>query len=370
MKLAVISELLAPPYDEGFKKTAAEMVHALERRHEVHALRAGHAANPLDARSGLRWCPSMAAQLRHIEPDAVLYIPAASLSFLSFVRLRLLQILSRNRAPFAIIGLQERTYAPWQQRLLPHLRPDVVFVQTAREQDAWTTTGSAGILPARSASFRAALLPSGIDLARFSPLDPLARAALRTRLGLEATRPVVLHVGHLKPGRNLDALAEPARVAGFDIVVLASTSTHADPAVVTRLREAGGRLVDGFVPAVEEWYQAADAYVFPVLEARSAISFPLSVLEAMACNLPVVTTPFGSLPEAFANVPGLHFWDGRSPLCPLIDKALAEPAHTRNAVQPYSWDAVAATIERELMAVRGEAPSTPSTSSTTPRGQS
>ena len=343
MVVAVISELFVPPFDEGFKKTATAIVEALGRRHEVRAIRGGPGrGEPLNARSGFTWCWKAAAELRHLKPDCTIYIPAASLSFFSFVRGYLLKKLSGRRGPAVLVGLQARSYGNWQRRLLPWLKPDLVFVQTRREQEVYAGWG-----------MRAATLPSGVDLERFQPVDAATRAALRARLGLEPTARVLLHVGHLKPGRNLEILAGMQGQADVQVVVVSSTSTLADRAVKAELDKAGVRVVDTLVEAVEQWYQASDCYVFPVLEAGSAIGFPLSVLEAMACNLPVVTTRFGGLPEAFQGVEGVHFWDGRAPLLPSVDKALSEPARTREAVQPYSWDAVAERIEREIGRLAG-----------------
>ena len=45
------------------------------------------------------------------------------------------------------------------------------------------------------------------------------------------------------------------------------------------------------------------------IESIRAIEIPLSVLEAMACNLPVITTKFGGLPDLFEDGNGFYFVD-------------------------------------------------------------
>ena len=50
-----------------------------------------------------------------------------------------------------------------------------------------------------------------------------------------------------------------------------------------------------YIPEVEDIYRLSDLYLFLAESDTAAIEVPLSVLEAMACNLPVICTPFGGL---------------------------------------------------------------------------
>ena len=62
---------------------------------------------------------------------------------------------------------------------------------------------------------------------------------------------------------------------------------------------------------IEEVYALSDCYVFPTppMNKINSIEIPLSVLEAMACNLSVITTKFGALPKVFEEGDGLIFVD-------------------------------------------------------------
>lgn len=58
----------------------------------------------------------------------------------------------------------------------------------------------------------------------------------------------------------------------------------------------------------------ADCYLFPVRDDIASIDLPLSVLEAMSCNLPFITTRFGGLDEVFEEGEGLFFLDNETSL--------------------------------------------------------
>ena len=65
----------------------------------------------------------------------------------------------------------------------------------------------------------------------------------------------------------------------------------------------------------------------------------------MACNLPVVTTRFGSLPDMFQAGDGLFFYENPNDLPGLIDDAIHFlDSHTRDKVSPYTWNKMANRI--------------------------
>jgi glycosyltransferase involved in cell wall biosynthesis len=152
------------------------------------------------------------------------------------------------------------------------------------------------------------VIPPVVDNERFSPAQ-LSRDEIRRSLALDADRPMVLHVGHLAPSRGLDALADLARPGDWSVTMVASTSTPVDPEIKTSLQDAGVNIVRRYLPDIERYYQAADVYVFPVEQEHGSVEIPLSVLEAMACDTPVVSTRFGGLPELFEEGEGMAYAD-------------------------------------------------------------
>ena len=62
----------------------------------------------------------------------------------------------------------------------------------------------------------------------------------------------------------------------------------------------------------------------------------------MACDLPVITTPFGGLPLMFRKENGFAYFNGGSELADSIDRARKlETSSTRRMVEPYNWKKVA-----------------------------
>jgi glycosyltransferase involved in cell wall biosynthesis len=136
-------------------------------------------------------------------------------------------------------------------------------------------------------------LANAVDTTTFRPVDPGARGALRQRLGLPPARPVAVYVGRLTRTKGLLTLLEAwERVpAPAELVVVGAGDlepelrARADHRLPGRVRFAGVR------HDVHEYLQAADAWTLPSF----GEGLPMSLLEAMATGLPVVTTPVGGI---------------------------------------------------------------------------
>ncbi|HTB71512.1 MAG TPA: glycosyltransferase [Solirubrobacteraceae bacterium] len=138
---------------------------------------------------------------------------------------------------------------------------------------ATVSTALLAQLPPRAAQ-RAQVLPCGVDLDRFRPL---ARPLARSELGLDRDRAYVLFA------------ADPARAEKrFD------RARELVAALDAELLTLGG-----VAPArVPLWINAADA----VLVTSEREGFGLAVLEALACDVPVLATPVGIHEEALAGL--------------------------------------------------------------------
>ncbi|WP_354697846.1 D-inositol-3-phosphate glycosyltransferase [Paraconexibacter sp. AEG42_29] len=121
-----------------------------------------------------------------------------------------------------------------------------------------------------------AVLPCGVDLERFQAIP---REHARRKLGLDPYEPCLLFPADpLRPGKRHDLAIEAADGA--------------------RLLSLGG-VEPEMVPL---WINAANAIVLP----SEAEGFGLAVLEALACDVPVVATPVGIHAVALAEIDGVH----------------------------------------------------------------
>ena len=169
-------------------------------------------------------------------------------------------------------------------------------------------------------------------------MDDGKKAALREKYGIPQDKTVVLHIGHLTAGRNLQQLLKLE-----DVHIVLVTSSFTMNVKDENLRaELLGRdnvtLIETYLPQVEEICQLADVYFFPVVEACNCIDVPLSALEAASCGKPVVTTAYGEMAALAAN-PGFYLIDSfdADALNALIRHAAEEHISPREAVLPYDW---------------------------------
>jgi len=307
--------------DEGFKNTSHHLARGLENFCTVVRLNAKQMSTAAFWRS-----------LAVAAPDIVHMIAQPTQQSLGFSRLirliwpRSLAVISALRAEGLFPNGRIRQHHRW----LFHLtRPDLMLVQSREAEALFEELGCC-----------VAQLPNGVDLERFRPVTQNCKRQLRRDYGLDPDRPVVLHVGHLQKARNLMSLEALPR-AQIQVLVAGSLYMGTDHSLIRQLENAGFHVLKGYQSHVEQLYMLADCYVFPPRPGNS-LTMPLSVLEAMACNLPVISTPFRGLEHAFTEGKGLRFVQDTDDLLPRVQEMLAspEPPATRQMVSEYSWQAV------------------------------
>lgn len=143
-------------------------------------------------------------------------------------------------------------------------------------------------------------IPTGIDLERFQPLDT---GAMRRALGL-IDAPTLGIVATLRSWKGheylLDACAQLRdRYPSWRLLIIGDGPQR------TRLEMRTAELAldksvsfVGNVNNVNEWLGALDLFVLPSYGDEGV---PQSIMQAMACGLPVVSTPIGGIAEAVVH---------------------------------------------------------------------
>jgi glycosyltransferase involved in cell wall biosynthesis len=279
-----------------------DFMHAMDGRdHEIELIPLRGPARVAALRPAAPW------RVRRTRPDAVQYIPYSGLTRASLVRLRALTSL----VPAAVKSIAVLQASDDVRKAPVGCTADVALFSSERLRRRHSAIARSGVV-----------IPPVVDNERFRPAaEP--RDEIRRSLALDADRPMILHVGHLAPSRGLDALADLARAGDWSVTMVASTSTPVDSEIKASLENAGVNIVRRYLPDIERYYQAADVYVFPVEREQGSVEIPLSVLEAMACNTPVVSTRFGGLPELFEEGAGVAYADAAS-LADAVRRTLAD----------------------------------------------
>ncbi len=215
---------------------------------------------------------------------------------------------------------------------LSHPRSRAITLAGLRTMDLVATVSEelAAKVPRTAFGGPRAVLPIGVDVDRF---QAISRAQARSELGLDRDGPYLLFPSD--PRRPEKRYDRAEAVAG------------------------GARLLtlgDIEPSAVPLWVNAANAVIVP----SEREGFGLAVLEALACDVPVLSTPVGIAPDALAGVAGTYCgpfepdaW--RQALAPHL--ASPDPrVEGRARAERFSTDRMAAEVVAAWRSLLGELP--------------
>ncbi len=196
-------------------------------------------------------------------------------------------------------------------------------------------------LASMAPSARIWVVENGVDLRSFPSAAPTLKNEARTSL---------LFVGLMAYHANAEAAVWFVREVWPSVRErfggkFTLTIVGANPGVeVTALRNEPGVEVTGTVPDVRPFYRDAFAVIVPL---RTGGGTRLKIIEAMAAEVPVISTPLGA--EGLAVTPGTHFLSAQKPedwiqaLSALEDERVRRSlvAEARRLVeQRYDWDQI------------------------------
>lgn len=203
---------------------------------------------------------------------------------------------------------------------------------------------------------RIAIVPNGVDAAKFSPPlpnDPRISRAIQ-KLGLKS--PYILYLGRLEhPGKNHLRLIESfatSRAATNHSLVLAGADWGAEQIIretIAKFQIEARVRMTGFVPdeLVPGLVAGADAVAMVGLHE----GFGLPALEALAAGRPLFVANAGALPEVTAGLAAMCNPFDCSSIRQALERALTDTQFRQNALecgpkhaQRYGWDQTASAL--------------------------
>lgn len=283
-------------------------------------------------------------KLRRFAPEIVHYLHGPTIR--SLMILEGLKLLLGSETKI-IVSATRPYFSKYSRWAIPFLRPDLVLTQSTPFEAFFKGKGC-----------KVNFMPNGVDCNKFDIVSKSEKRALRQKLSLPEDKIIVLHVGHIKTNRELDIFKKVQQIDSLQVVIVGGTTEKSDENVKQDLQRSGVLVFHEYFEDISIIYKASDLYVFPIKDTGDnlpdtynqvgAIDLPLSALEAMACNLPVVTTPFGALPRLFNQGSGLHYVEDEEDIIACVKNFSYENVcRTREIVLPYDWGQIVSRIETE-----------------------
>jgi len=234
-------------------------------------------------------------------PDIIHYLSGPTIR--SFFILRLFKFIFRNDIKY-IVSATRPFFSGITTKFISIFKPDLVFGQSEKWNSLFKKNRIDTIF-----------VPNPICLNKFKKLRD-SQKKLRIKYELPIDKKLLLHIGHIKRNRNIELLADlQERVSkrNYQVIIVSSTHFYPEPEPFQKLIDSGCIILNYYIENIAEIYNACDYYIFPVLGLQQdfypkslkqvgVIDMPLSVLEALSCELPVISTPIDSVKFLIKNI--------------------------------------------------------------------
>jgi UDP-glucose:(heptosyl)LPS alpha-1,3-glucosyltransferase len=240
------------------------------------------------------------------------------------------------------LSWRERVFAalviPAERRSLRDDRATAIAISAALRDDLSSTYGRSG---------ETVVIPHGVDHQQFHPgVRVEFRDAVRRELGMAEDVPLFLFVGDLRKGME-PAIRALSRAPGAHLLGITRTAPDSYRAIAEECDVQQRVTILPATDRIQRYYGAADVLVLPT----PYDAFGMVITEAMACGVPVITTPLAGAAELLVD--GVHGRLVRSPtdIAALGEamRALASNSDGRRAMgeaaaalmRDHTWDRVA-----------------------------
>ena len=317
MKICLIGHFRVKYQDEGVRNVSAEMAQRLSKRHDVLAV---------DISAFYQY-----RLIGKFKPD-IIHLLVGPNSIFTFSIARVIGFMSN--AKVILSALQPSSF--YFEMLIPFIKPDLVLIQSNKYKEFFERFGC-------NTSF----FPNCVDTERFFPASKEFKIALRAKYNIGLDKFVILHVGPIKKDRNV-SIFNALQNDNNQVIIVARDSQANDVELYQSLKRSGCIIIGSYVENIRDIYVLSDCFVFPTINERACIEMPLSILEAMACNLPIITSEFRAIPKAFSNGEGFFFAESETKFEKYLDiiKYDSLLINTRKKVLMYSCACVISELEK------------------------
>ena len=323
-----IYEHFFPPFDEGVKKFSYMSHKELSKTHQVTLIR--NYTNLPNIINNLIFIPRIILLSLIKRPEKIVFIPQGALTFPALIKAWLLEKIYKNK--MSVIGVQKKTLKEWQYEFIRKIKLNNIFVLSNSMANEIEKLGKT-----------ARPIKVGIDRERYTPAKDIAQ--LRDKYNIPNDKPVLLHVGHIRISRNILWLLEVQQaLPEIQVVIIGSTSTQQENEVFSKLSSGGVLVLRDYFSDIQELYQLSNWYCFPVQHEEGAMETPLSVLEGMATNLPIITTPFGCLVDLFTEDDCFRYINSSEEIINTLKSDFGKNCTNRTKTEPFTWQKTIETI--------------------------
>lgn len=277
-------------------------------------------------------------KIKQFSPDIIHYIPGPTV--ISFCLLKLLSVYCGK------VKTIQSAYHPiltiFFREIIRFIKPNLVLYQSKQNMELFRNLGC-----------NLLFFPSGVDLDKYQPVSQKTKIELRKKYGLDPYKFIILHIGSIKTKRNTVILNNLV-ADDQTVLIVGSVSVGLNESIYKNHIKSGCIVWSEYIENINEIYNISDCYIYPTVNSidkfgrdiSTSIQIPLTVLEAMACNLPVISSKFGGLPLIFNDGDGFFYAENESDILRNIFtiRHSSLSIKTREKVLQYSWDQISRNL--------------------------